>query len=314
MENKAHALVAGLFTLLLLIAAILIALWFNRDKTGRVPYEMVTKLSIPGLNPQAAVRYRGLEVGRVEDIHFDPKVPGQIVVLLGVKPDTPVTKSTYGTLGYQGVTGLAYVQLDDDGSNPERLKSSKDDIARIDMRASLLDKLQEKGLAILQKTEQLTERLDNLLSADNQKAAMTAVDNVSRAAAKIERIPDKLQPTLDKLPALTDDTARTLAAVKKLADDTRTLSDNLNRMASNLQAPGGAVERLSNAADQVGSAAGNVQDQVLPLARDMQSSLRSLNRTLDRIDARPQSLLFGNGSAPGPGEPGFTAPRKQQTP
>ena len=61
MENKAHALVAGLFTLLLAVAAILIALWFNHDKVGRVPYEMVTKHSIPGLNPQAAVRY---QIGR----------------------------------------------------------------------------------------------------------------------------------------------------------------------------------------------------------------------------------------------------------
>jgi len=293
-----------------LIAAIMIALWFNRDKTGRVPYEMVTKLSIPGLNPQAAVRYRGLDVGRVEDIHFDPKVPGQIVVALGVKPDTPVTRSTYGTLGYQGVTGLAYVQLDDDGSNPERLTSNKDNVARIEMRASLLDKLQEKGLAILQKTEQLTERFDALLSSDNQKAAMTAIDNVSRAANKIERIPDKLQPTLDKLPALTNETTRTLASVKKLADDTRALSDNLNRLTTNMQAPGGAIEKLSNAADQVNSVAGNVQNQMLPLTRDMQSSLHSLNRTLDDIDSRPQSLLFGSTPTPGPGEPGFNAPAK----
>ena len=310
MENKSHALIAGLFTLLLLVAAILIAFWFNRDKTGRVPYEMVTNHSVPGLNPQAAVRYRGLDVGRVEDIHFDPKVPGQIVVVLGVKPDTPVTKSTYGSLGYQGVTGLAYVQLDDDGSNPEKLKTSRDEIARIEMRASLFDKLQERGLAILQKTELLTERFNSLLSPDNQRATRDAIDNVSRAANKIERIPDRLQPTLDKLPALSNQTTQTLASVRKLAEDTRILSDNLNRLTANLQAPGGAVERMSNAADQVSSVAGNLQDQALPLTRDMQSSLRSLNRTLDHIDSRPQSLLFGTNPVPGPGEPGFTAPAK----
>jgi len=312
MENKSHALVAGLFTLLLLIAAVCIAFWFNRDKGGRIPYEMVTKLSIPGLNPQAAVRYRGLDVGRVEAIHFDPQVPGQIVVLMGVKPDTPITRSTYGSLAYQGVTGLAYVQLNDDGSNPERLQSSADHVAQIEMRESLLDKLQEKGLAILEKTERLTERFNTLLSPDNQKAAMTAVDNVSRAANKIEKIPERLQPTLDKLPALTRQTAQTLASVKQLADDTRKLSDNLDRLTTNLQAPGGPVERIGNAADQVSSVAGNFQDQALPLTRDMQSSLRALERTLERIDSRPQSLLFGANRAPGPGEPGFTAQTKQQ--
>ncbi|MFT5963185.1 MAG: phospholipid/cholesterol/gamma-HCH transport system substrate-binding protein, partial [Burkholderiaceae bacterium] len=45
MENKSHALMAGLFTLALLVAGILLAMWFNRDRVARVPYEMATKLS-----------------------------------------------------------------------------------------------------------------------------------------------------------------------------------------------------------------------------------------------------------------------------
>src|SRR4051794_30118615 len=105
MENKAHALMAGLFTLVLLIVAVFIGLWLNRDRIKRVPYEIVTRMSIPGLSPQAAVRYRGLDVGKVDAIMFDPKVPGQILMRLGIRPDTPITQSTYGTLAYQGVTG-----------------------------------------------------------------------------------------------------------------------------------------------------------------------------------------------------------------
>jgi len=62
--------------------------------------------SVPGLNPQAVVRYRGLDIGRVEAISFDPKVPGQILIHIGIRPDTPITKSTYATLGTQGVTGV----------------------------------------------------------------------------------------------------------------------------------------------------------------------------------------------------------------
>ncbi|HWV63003.1 MAG TPA: MlaD family protein, partial [Oxalicibacterium sp.] len=114
MENKAHALMAGIFTIALLIAAVLIALWFNRDREERVPYEIATTLSVPGLTPQAAVRYRGLDVGRVDEVLFDPKVPGQILIRFSVAKNTPITHSTFATLSYQGVTGLAYVQLDDD--------------------------------------------------------------------------------------------------------------------------------------------------------------------------------------------------------
>src|SRR6184192_3490498 len=174
MENKAHALIAGIFTIVLITAAVLIGLWFNRDRVERVPYQLATKLSVPGLNPQATVRYRGLDVGRVDEITFDPQVPGQILVHISVRPDTPITRSTFGMLGYQGVTGLAYVQLDDDGSNPVMLPSSKERIARIEMRPSLLDALQNKGMAILVQAEELTKRINTLIAPDNQKAILTA--------------------------------------------------------------------------------------------------------------------------------------------
>ena len=308
MENKAHALMAGAFTLLLVIAGIFIAIWFNRDKGGQVPYEMVTKLSIPGLNPQAAVRYRGLDVGRVTAISFDPDAPGQILVLLSVKPDTPVTKSTYGSLAYQGVTGLAYVQLDDDGSNPTRLTSSKEHIARIEMRASLFDKLQTSGLAILEKADQLTQRLNNMMAPENQQAVLNAVNNVSRAANAIETIPQQLEPTLKTLPVMTAEATKTLASIKKLANDANTLSANMNKVALQLQGSDGAVGKVAAAADHVSAVAEKLEDQALPLTHDVQTSMRSLDRTLDRLNERPQSILFGSGVTPGPGEPGFTPP------
>ena len=89
MENRSHALTTGFFTITLLIAAILYGLWFNRDRVERVPYVIATAQAIPGLNPQAPVRYRGLEVGRVGGIAFDPKVAGQILVTLNINTDPP---------------------------------------------------------------------------------------------------------------------------------------------------------------------------------------------------------------------------------
>jgi phospholipid/cholesterol/gamma-HCH transport system substrate-binding protein len=304
MENKSHALIAGIFTLVLLTAAVLIGMWFNRDREVRVPYELATKLSVPGLNPQAAVRYRGLDVGKVDDISFDPKVPGQILVHISVKPDTPITRSTYGVLGYQGVTGIAYVQLDDDGTNPVKVPSSKEQIARIEMRPSLLDNLQSKGLAILIQTEALTKRFNTLLEPDNQKMMLQAFDDVSKAANKIEKIPEQLQPTLDKMPAMVTEAQRTLVSIAKLSKDVTALT-------AQLQAAGGPIAKLSTTIDQFGSVAEKFEHDALPLTNDVRTSLRSLNRTLDSFNQRPQSILFGSPApAPGPGETGFVAPAK----
>ncbi len=304
MENKAHAIIAGLFTLALITAAILVALWFNRDRIERVPYQLATKLSVPGLNPQAAVRYRGLDVGRVDEISFDPEVPGQILIHISVNPDTPVTKSTYGTLGYQGVTGIAYVQLDDDGSNPVKLPTSENQVARIEMRPSLLDNLESKGLAILTQAEELTKRFNTLLNSENQKTMLAAFNNVSKAATELETIPKQLKPTLEQLPKLTADAQETLESITKLSNDVSALT-------AQLQAQNGPVAKISDAADRVGSAADRIELESGPLIKDLRSSLRTFDRTLDRINERPQSLLFGSREVvPGPGESGFEPPVK----
>lgn len=309
MENKAHALVAGLFTIVLLIAAILLGLWFNRDRIERVPYEIATKLSIPGLSPQAAVRYRGLDIGKVDDITFDPKVPGQILIHISVRPDTPITKSTFAVLGSQGVTGIAYVQLDDDGKNPVKVTSTKKQIARIEMRPSLWDQLQDRGMAILEQTEELSKRFNRLLEPENQAAMLAAFDKVGKAATEIEAIPRQLGPTLAKLPALAANAQTALASISKLANQTSVLSGNLDTFASSLQAPNGAVAKLSAAAEQFGAVANRIEFETLPLMHDARTSLRAFNRTLDNFTERPQSILFGTPQmAPGPGEPGFIAP------
>ncbi|TFW03519.1 MCE family protein [Oxalobacteraceae bacterium OM1] len=303
MENKSHALIAGAFTLLLVAAVVLGAMYFNRDRTQWVPYQIATKLSIPGLSPQAAVRYRGLDVGKVDEISFDPQVVGQILVHISVKPDTPITQSTFATLGYQGVTGIAYVQLDDDGSKPVRLASSPEHIARIAMRPSLFDELQNRGLAILKQTEEVTRRVNDLLTPENEQAILGAFNKVSEAATQVATIPRALQPTLDKLPAVTAQAQQTLRSLDRLSASTTALTDKL-------QQPNGAIDKLANSAEELGAVANRFGVETLPLATDVRSSLRALNRTLDNLNERPQSVLFGSPTTtPGPGEPGFATAR-----
>ncbi|WP_293780868.1 MlaD family protein [uncultured Oxalicibacterium sp.] len=309
MENKAHALMAGIFTIVLLIAAALIAMWFNQDREERIPYEIATNLSVPGLNPQAAVRYRGLDVGRVDEVLFDPEKPGRILIRFSVSKNTPITRSTFATLNYQGVTGLAYVQLDDTGRDGTLLPSSKNKVARIDMRPSLLDTLQLRGLAILRQTEEVAQKLNTFLSDENQKKMLAAFTDVSEAADKIATIPDKLQPALDEFPALTRNANEMVVSVNKLSQDANVLTNNLNEFTTRLNAPDGPLAGFSGAVDNVGSAASVIEYEAVPLINEAKTSLRVLNRTLETFNQRPQSILFGSGTPqPGPGEPGFRAP------
>jgi phospholipid/cholesterol/gamma-HCH transport system substrate-binding protein len=315
MENRSYALMTGFFTVALLVAAILIGLWLNRDSTKMHPYEIVTTQTIPGLNPQASVRYRGLEVGRVDDIVFDPRVTGQIMIRLSIAEGAPVTTTTFASLGYQGVTGIAFIQLDDDRTGSPLLKSDKDHVARLPLRPGLLDQLEKRGLSILEKTEQITNSLNSILSQENADKITGAVDNISKAAVAYGDIPKQLQPTLARMPELTAKLDRTMTSVNELSTSATGAVRNYDRLATSLQAPGGPIDRAANAIASLEGVTSDLEMRTLPHLTDMTDeariSLRAVRRTVTNIGDRPQSILFGAAKAqPGPGEPGFAPPTK----
>ena len=53
----------------------------------------------------------------MQSLALNPDKPGQVRIRIGVAPSTPITESTWAELGVQGVTGLANVELRDDGSS-----------------------------------------------------------------------------------------------------------------------------------------------------------------------------------------------------
>lgn len=304
MENRSHALMTGIFTIALVIAAVLAGIWLNRDRTETVPFEIVTTQSIPGLNPQATVRYRGLEVGRVDDILFDPRVTGQILIKLSVDIGTPVTTTTFASLGYQGVTGLAFLQLDDDRTGSPRLRGG----SRIPMRPGLLDQIEKRGLAILERTERITASLDRLVSPENQQIMIGAFDNIGKAAAAYGEIPKRLGPTIDRLPALA-------AKLDQTAGSVNALATNANGMVGDLRAPDGPISRMNAAIGSLQGVTTGLEMKTLPqlnnVSDEATTTLRSVRRAANALTDRPQSILFGGPNAqPGPGEPGFTAPAK----
>lgn len=319
MENRSHALMTGFFTIALLVASVLAGIWFNRDRVERVPYEIATSQSIPGLNPQATVRYRGLEVGKVDEIAFDPKAAGQILIRVSIDSEAPITRTTFATLGYQGVTGIAFIQLDDEKIGSPRLPSDPKRPARIPLRAGLLDQLEKRGLVILEKAEQLTVRANELLSPANQKAMLGAFDNVSKAADAFGAIPKQLEPTLARLPELTRKAEQSMASFDALSVSATRAADNYNQLATSLQAPDGPISRLGMTVDRVGGSleavTSDLELQTLPHLANMtdeaRTSLRAVKRTMNTLSERPQSLLFGSPDAtPGPGEAGFVPPTK----
>lgn len=305
MENKAHALIAGVFVVVVTALLALLAIWLTRDNTQRNLYEMSTSETISGLQPQAAVRFRGVPVGKVERIGFDEKVKGNVLILVSIDRAAPVTQSTFATVASQGVTGLGFIQLDDNGESAQRLVPNDDDPPRIPLKPGGLDKLLKQSETIFNQAEQATTRLNQLLSDENQKAVTTAVTQLAEAAGSINRVAKGLEPAVATLPALSRDSSATMKALK-------TASDEVAATAGRLNAKGGPLDKLTEGGTALAAGVGTFSAATLPklgeVADETARTMRQLRRAVNAVDDNPQALIFGNGTpVPGPGEPGFSA-------
>lgn len=321
MENKAHALAAGAFLVLVTALLAALALWLTRDNTRYTLYELSSKESVSGLQPQASVRYKGVAVGKVVEIGFDPLVAGNVLIRIAVNADAPIRRTTFAVLGYQGVTGLAHVLLDDAGKDLPAPPSGPSGLPRLPLQPSPLSKLAEQGPAVVAQMQEAAERVNALLSAHNQAEFARLLSNMGDAAGQVAQLGRRLEasvqlrldPALAQLPALAQEARSTLQVLQRSGASATAAADGVASATARLYAPGGTLEKIEQSTQALATAANKMNDETLVrVNRASDATTRTARRfgaLAEGLDENPQALLYGSGAAqPGPGEPGFTAP------
>lgn len=310
MENRSHALAAGFFVLVLGIAAALALWWLGQTDDKVDTFVLATKKNVTGLNVQATVRYRGIRAGKVETIVTDPDDPRIILVRITVDSRFKLTKGTTAQLGYQGVTGLAYVSLEDDGSSAEVLKGDKANPPRIELKPTLLDMVSEKAGDIVGQIGLVAARLSKLLDEKNAQNFARTLENVAEVSEGMKQLPAVIAAMREAVsPANLQRLQQILAHVEKTAGETTPLAGEARQLVRSMSA---LSQRVDSLATQTGS---EVTESTLPranaLMREMTTNARQLSHILENLENNPQMLIFGRDSVrPGPGEAGFAAPGK----
>lgn len=315
MENKAHALAAGIFLLLATALLVGLTVWLTSDRQAVRIYEMSTREAVNGLQLQAPVRYRGIGIGKVTTLGFDPQNQGNARVRITVDENAPISTSTFATLNFQGVTGLAFVQLDDDASETSKpLPDPSKGYPKIPIRQNLLSSLSDQSTTMLAQVEETSKRINQLFAPENQQLLMGMVTNLAQAANDLGKLTvqldrtlaDRLDPALAGVPPLLSEGAKTLATLQRAGNE-------FGKIAKQMSAKGGVIDQLGDSGEALAQAAAKLNNRTLPsttrAAQSVKDTARQADRVLRNISDNPQSLLRGGGAVrPGPGEPGFSAP------
>lgn len=313
MENRAHALATGIFIVAALAATAAVFWWMSGQREITAQYLLVSSKSLTGLNPQATVRFRGVRAGRVEDISIDPDDRRKILVRVSITEGFPIMKSTSAKLNYQGVTGIAYVQLDDDGSSDVPLVSSGAKLARIPLQPSDFESFSSAAQEVLTQANALVGRLNVLLGENNLKHVGSTLASLDSAAARLDgtmkAMPEVMAALKQTLSAANiKNLQTTLANLERASSDAAPALADLRKLMASLQSLGKRVDGLS--ADAGNGLMGDTLPRLNALIVDLSGTARQLSRALAEIERSPQTLVFGPPPPrPGPGEPGFKPPR-----
>ncbi|HXN10894.1 MAG TPA: MlaD family protein, partial [Steroidobacteraceae bacterium] len=112
-EREANYLAVGSFVLLVAVMGALFVYWYSdsREHRNYQRYEIYFDGSVSGLTEGGAVRYLGVDVGRVQRMRIDPRAATRVQIIADIDATTPISDRTIAQLQLQGVTGLLYIDL-----------------------------------------------------------------------------------------------------------------------------------------------------------------------------------------------------------
>ncbi|MCX7093451.1 MAG: MlaD family protein [Methylobacter sp.] len=300
MGRENHALMTGLFLIALVALTTAVIFWIGTMNQERNQYVISTRASVSGLNPESTVFYRGIAVGKVLNVQFDPLDSSIILVPIEVDKNVVLSKSVYATLRLKGVTGLTQIQLEDSGAITEPLPAGNSPMTRIPLVPSMADKLMDSGEELLHKADHLMQRLSAILNDENEKNIGGILSNMKTLTDKLSELQKSIDTALSGIPALTTDARKTLTNVNALANDLQGLSRQMQNLSS----------KAENLVDD-GRATGDTLTQTtLPKVNKLLSELQTTTQQVKRVAAMlendPQGLLLGpTQHDSGPGEPGY---------
>ena len=318
METRANYVMIGLFTLGVIAAGFLFVLWAaGRDSRALVPYRIMFSGSVSGLSRGSFVLYNGLKIGEVTSIALSSSDPGKVIAWVSVDSKTPINDDTRARLEFQGLTGVASIQMT--GGNPESKRLLVTDVDNPPLITADRSDFQD----LLENAQRLSKRADDVLTnmdklfADSEQPMAETMRNIQSFSRSLANYPG----SLSKILGSTESAAQSIADVSNKAGDLmarlNTSAARLDDVLSGAQTVIGSGE-LKGSIVEIGDAARAVHElanhldsrtadlsdrlslatttglrQIEAVAVDGRRTLGELERTLREFRSNPQQIITG---------------------
>jgi phospholipid/cholesterol/gamma-HCH transport system substrate-binding protein len=271
METRASYLIVGAFTLVLILGIVSSVVWLADIEFDEeyARYDILFSGSVTGLKTGNPVRYRGVPVGVVTDMGINPDNVEQVRVTIEVPTDTPIKQDAVASLEFQGITGVAYVQITG-GTNDAPVLAKKRGQKRpvITSKSSGIQEVLEAAPELVNRIIALVESANKILNEDNQ-------ENISKTIANLRDITETLSDGSGDVRGLLKDGSAMVSDLRAASTDVRVLVGDARKQINGV---GGEAQA---AVKEVRGLVGDLRADSQILIQDLRATVASLKKVAD---------------------------------
>jgi phospholipid/cholesterol/gamma-HCH transport system substrate-binding protein len=267
MRARPSYAIVGTFVLGLTALAIAVALWLASGGASLERHDRYIarfEESVSGLSRGAPVTFRGVPVGSVREIALDVADPERVRLVLEVARGTPITQDTVAVLVFQGLTGIATVDLTGGPRDSPPLATTPGEPYRVIRTAPSTMRRLEAGVTALLADLGETARSANALLGDETRIAL------QRTIADVQQLAHAFAGRSDDVDAAIADAAESL---RHAAETSARLPGLVARIGRGAE----AVERVADEVSRVGVATRAAVDEGAAAAKDASRAVQQLD-------------------------------------
>lgn len=322
MESRVNYTAVGVFVLIFASALITFAFWlgkYNQDEASYHRYRIYITESVSGLAPEAAVKFHGVDVGKVETIRINPQNSEEVELTLKIEKTTPIKTDSTAVLKFYGITGLAFIEIIGGSKDAPLLTTSKNHISTIPSSPSLIKRLDESLSNVASKLSTTLDRADRLFSDKNVDNIAISLEHLRSLTAQIDSYQNEIQTLLDRSIALESNATDSLISMKEAAGSVKNTSTNFNTLvqtkmttvleslAATSQESHTLIRKLEASVDRgdydVHAMVQPTTAELNELIQRSQTLTNEMESTLRNLRESPSDLLFKKSTPKsGPGE------------
>lgn len=303
MEPRAHHVMIGMVTVLVVVAAMLFGLWLAKasvDATFK-DYEVVFNEAVTGLSKGSAVQYSGIKVGDVMSLRLDPEDPRRVLAHIRLNAETPIKEDTQAKLTLTGVTGTSLIQLSGGTPQSPPLVGKGGKLPVIIASPSPIARLLTNSSDLVTNINLLLHNANRLFSADNVDRLGATLQNLEQTTGAVAAQREDISLAIKQLAGVGQQASAALAQTSELMRNANQLLGSRGpeiarsadqAMQSLAQSTATLNALLESNRDAIDSGAQGFRD-LSPAIRELRDTLNSLKGISRRLEANPSGYLLG---------------------